>query len=539
MRVKYNLDLRSLGDAGIAEKVILAEYEKATGIKPHQVKKNKVIQDVYQYKAPDFIKPITPQVKQLMQDMESLSYTMSDSGHPMVPALIKDRVVAIGDKSFKIGLGGLHSIDGKGMYEADNNHLIVDVDVTSFYPAIMRLTGLYPPQMSEEFCSIFNTLIDNRLTAKKAGNTSDANSLKIVINSTFGKTGDQYSALYAPNLTIAITLTGQLALLTLIELMEQAGLGVISANTDGVTVRIRKEDDDLLKQVCSDWEQSTGFNLERSDYKLFAQQNVNAYIAVTTDDKVKAKGALAVHSDLTHNPVGNIIQTAVIENLKSGISLEQTILGSVELTDFLFVKKSTGGATKDGQPIGSVIRSYYSTNTTTPMLKTNGNKVPDSEGAMPVQDLPGKFPKDIDFSKYINAAKEVLADITVPKRQGMNRSAAEFSAMGYSPAPIDHSGMTLYADDFNHSNELGTQTGERCGLINVNGIFYTHTESGWPRKLTATSKKLGFPVHFGGVVPIGKQTEINPLPYDLKIEIFNALTKTQKVKIEEVNLMNV
>ena len=360
---KYDVDLRSSGDASIAEKVILAEYAKSTGVNAVQVKKSIVTQNENQYKAPAFIKPITPVVKQLLQDMESSVYQLSASGHPVLPELLKDRVISIGDRSFKIGLGGLHSIDNSGMYTVDDDHIIVDVDVTSYYPAILIQTGWYPPQMSSQFSSIFKTLVDDRIAAKKAGNTTDAYSLKIVVNSTFGKTGDQYSALYAPELTIGITLTGQLALLMLIERMEQGGLDVISANTDGVTVRIRKDDDNLLKQVCSAWEQATGFNLERSDYKLLAQRDVNAYIAVTTDGKVKAKGALAVHNDLTHNPVGNIIQIAIAENLRSGTSVEQTILRSTDLTDFLFVRKVTGGATKEGHPIGSVVRFYYSTST--------------------------------------------------------------------------------------------------------------------------------------------------------------------------------
>ena len=201
------------------------------------------------------------------------------------------------------------------------------------------------------------------------------------------------------------------------------------------------------------------------------------------------------------------------------------------------MKKSKDGATKDGQPIGSVVRFYYSTSTTTALLKTNGNKVPESEGAMPVQDLPDKFPGDIDYSKYIDLAKETLADIIVPKKLGMNRLAVELSAMGYSPAPMEHKGKTIFSDEFSSCKEIGTQTGERCGLIKLNGIFYTLKESGWPSAYTAASKKLGLPVHFGGVVPIEDQTEIKPLPHDLKIQLFNVLTKTQKAMIKEANAM--
>ena len=536
MSAKYKVDLRSSGDAGIAEKVLLAEYSKATGTTASKVKKSIVKREAYQYKAPAFIQPTTPQVHQLMADMEASDYKVSASGHPELPEVLKNRIISIGDKSFKIGLGGLHSIDCSGMFEADDDYLIVDVDVTSYYPAIIILTGWHPPHMTSAFNTTFKSLVDRRIAAKNAGNVADAYSLKIVVNSTFGKTGDKYSALYSPNLVIGITLTGQLALLTLIEGMSSVGLDVISANTDGVTVRLRKGYEKLLMRVCANWEKITGFNLERSDYRLLSQRDVNSYIAITTDDAVKAKGALAVHADLTHNPAGDIIQVAVSEYLKSGKSIESTILGSTNLTDFLFVRKVTGGATKDDEPLGSVVRWYYSTGTTTPILYVkSGNKVPKSDGAMPVQDLPDCFPGDIDYSIYIDQAKEILADISSPKKSGMNRTAEALKVIGYSPAPIDHKGKTLYSDDFSACAEIGTQTGERCGLIRVDGTFYIHAELGWPGAYTAASKKLGFPVQFGGVVSIGDQTEIEQLPDGLKRQLFNVLTKTQKAKLRSEN----
>lgn len=60
---------------------------------------------------------------------------------------------------------------------------------------------------------------------------------KIVLNGTFGKLGSKYSFLYSPNLMIQVTITGQLALLMLIEALEAAGISVVSANTDGIVSR--------------------------------------------------------------------------------------------------------------------------------------------------------------------------------------------------------------------------------------------------------------------------------------------------------------
>ena len=58
-----------------------------------------------------------------------------------------------------------------------------------------------------------------------------------MLNGTFGKTGSPYSVLFAPEMMIQTTITGQLALLMLIEHLETASISVISANTDGIVIQ--------------------------------------------------------------------------------------------------------------------------------------------------------------------------------------------------------------------------------------------------------------------------------------------------------------
>src|SRR5205814_10349873 len=73
-----------------------------------------------------------------------------------------------------------------------------------------------------------------RMKATEAG-------LKIALNAAlFGKTGSPWSVLYAPHLMITTTLTGQFALLMLIQRAEAMGICVVSANTDGVVMRFHR-----------------------------------------------------------------------------------------------------------------------------------------------------------------------------------------------------------------------------------------------------------------------------------------------------------
>jgi len=256
---------------------------------------------------------------------------------------------------------------------------------------------------------------------------------------------------------------------------------------------------------------------------------------VTTDGHVKAKGALAIHNDLTHNPSGDIIQKAVTEYLVNNQSIESTVMASDDIRDFIYVKKVTGGATKDGEELGSIVRWYLSTDTTTPILNAKGNKVSLSENGIPLMDIDSlsvdDYP-DLDVNYYIGEAEKVLDDITQPKSQGKNLEARRLKALRFSPAPMTHTGKTIFNDDFSSSEVIGTQTGERVGLLQYDGIIYRFTESGWPSAYKSAEKKLDVSIKFGGVVDIKDQTEIEDFPGELRDKLFEVLTKAQKGKIE-------
>ena len=65
-----------------------------------------------------------------------------------------------------------------------------------------------------------------------------ANALKLILNSTFGKYGDSFSTLFDPGAMLAVTLSGQLMLIDLIERLSEAGVRILSANTDGLFIRV-------------------------------------------------------------------------------------------------------------------------------------------------------------------------------------------------------------------------------------------------------------------------------------------------------------
>ena len=89
--------------------------------------------------------------------------------------------------------------------------------------------------------------------------------------------------IYDRQLTMFTTITGELSLLMLIEAYELADIHVISANTDGVTIMIKKSLIDKMHEINQWWMDVTKYELERTDYQKIIFSTVNDYIAIKTD----------------------------------------------------------------------------------------------------------------------------------------------------------------------------------------------------------------------------------------------------------------
>jgi DNA polymerase elongation subunit (family B) len=174
----------------------------------------------------------------------SALFVVGEDGTIGMPEQLKELGIAIGDSVYRMGIGGLHSSEQKAIHYATDDTILVDRDVASYYPAIILNTGMYPEQMGPNFLTVYRDIVRQRLDAKKRGDKVAADSLKITINGTFGKLGSPWSTLYAPNLLIQVTVTGQLALLMLIERLELRGIPVVSANTDGLVIKCPKRLDE-------------------------------------------------------------------------------------------------------------------------------------------------------------------------------------------------------------------------------------------------------------------------------------------------------
>lgn len=440
MSEEYGVDLRSKSDAQVAEAVINSELQKVLGYYPKKptIKEGSVLK----YIVPDFVSYKNPDSNIVVNTIANAKFYLNGLGSPIMPDCLKELKAKIGNSIYNIGMGGLHSMESKIAHYATDEIILSDNDVESFYPRTILNQRLCPPHLGEAFLIVYEKIVNTRIhakaeasKAKKAGDYKAAarwkqiaDSLKITINGSFGKLGNKYSTLYAPQLMLQVTITGQLVLLMLIEMLEEIGISVVSGNTDGIVSKYHKSRHKEVRDIIAEWENITGYKTEETFYKATFNRDVNNYIAWKNekgnpearflDERlgVKTKGVYcergsALNSILSKNPETLICSDAVLEYIVNNKSIEETITECKDFRRFVSVKNVRGGGEKNGKYLGKVVRWYYPKNEPGFIAYVgSGNKVGKTDGAKPVMDLPKTFPQDIDYSRYIKEAEEMLYD---------------------------------------------------------------------------------------------------------------------------------
>ena len=402
------IDFRSKSDAQIAEAAFRYKLY-TTNAKVKTIDTDKV----FKYKAPAYIDFTEDSFLQLKNQLEYVEFNVDTHG---ALKLNKDvtRKVKLGHSTYTIGIGGIHSTEKNRAVIRNKDEFLIDVDVVSYYPSIIINNKYFPENLGSDFLKVYSGFYDERIKAKMSGNKNKSDVFKIILNGSFGKFGSKYSCLYSPSLLLHTTLTGQLSLLMLIESIENCGCSVISANTDGLTVRGKSGQLGKLNESLKKWEKLTNFNLEKTEYKAIYHESVNSYIAVMDDNSIKAKGVYA-NDSLRKNSSTLICTQAVIKYLTQNINLVTTIYDkSNNIVDFLNMRKVTGGSTFEGQYLGETVRWYHSRTGGDIRYLKNNNLVPTASNCKPLMNITDKsLPDDLCYSQYVDIAKKMLGKLGV------------------------------------------------------------------------------------------------------------------------------
>ena len=424
-------DLRSKSDAQIAESVLKQRVFCATGVVP---RKRDTPHSAFNCVIPSHVRFRSPELQTLLSDVRSALFTIKDTGHVQMPASLANREVRVNGTLYRVGIGGLHSQEEGVTRRARSTEILRDIDVESYYPSLMLNLGLYPTATGPHFLTAYAAIKNERVEAKHAGDKVKSDVLKITLNGSYGKTSSKYSILYNPQMTLATTMTGQLSMLMLIELLELGGIPVVSANTDGIVVHYSKDKEPLQRRIVSVWGKVCNLNTEETNYRCIFSRDVNSYIAVKLDGSVKCKGYFA-DTSLAKSPTNEVCRDALLNVLTNCAPIDVSIRTCTDIRKFISLRNVRGGAIdSDGAPIGKLLRWYYATGVDTKFrYATNGNTVPRSQGAKLLMDLPDVLPDDIDYEWYIREANDLYMDVGAiarpPKPRLPRRNTKEWKAL--------------------------------------------------------------------------------------------------------------
>lgn len=339
----YGVDVLSSSRSNIADKLFIKFYSEFSGLHESQWRGKKTDRTAMAFKRVifPFIKFESENLKELLNELKQVViYSIGKKAlkeiAPKYPHFkyLKTDVnngwfeIKLNNLVYTIATGGLHSQDiprelksklkyidspstGESRSEAEGNniwdkitddsYIYVHFDIASFYPSIMDIYRIAPAHVNEGvFVKLIHWLKETRVTAKHSkedyidGIPKDtlAQVLKIVINSIYGKLGFEMGDICDRLAVLKVTINGQLMILMLCERLELAGIEVMSANTDGIVVKLYKKDKEKFNNITNQWMEETKLGADSEEYNCYVNRDINNYVIQEINGKISYKGAL-------------------------------------------------------------------------------------------------------------------------------------------------------------------------------------------------------------------------------------------------------
>lgn len=457
----YSVDVMSADRSKIANLILEYYYEQQTGIPKAQFKElrthrkeilvGNIVSDKLEFRHPILVK--------FFEDLKLTSLKPKWNPLKKKNTFQFKYSLKFGGKTYDIGVGGLHSKDDPRIIEEGASYEIIDADVGSFYPNIMLNEKVKPAHLGNEFLTVLRMITEERLKAKELQAVDPSmkikqEALKITINSIFGKLGSEFFWLFDQSALFAVTINGQLFLLSLIDKFVNAGIEVLSANTDGVTCKVYSHQKEKYEQICQQWSEHYEFKLEFAHYSKIIRRDVNNYLAIKKGkdlirdeqglvdikaciDKgiIKVKGCFEPEIKIDKGYRHPVIPQAYNRYFLDGIDPEETIRSHQDIYDFLLSQKTRDDfdtqefQVLDGEMQSSTLQKnnrFYVSNSGSSIVKKNkedGRVISLVSGETltllnDVDDSPIEE-RDIDYNWYIKECWKVIDKIE-PKIQQMS-----------------------------------------------------------------------------------------------------------------------
>ena len=268
-------------------------------------------------------------------------FDANDTGHASISLDVPRR-----DVTEVLGVGGIHGAK-ESFIHVGNFHAR---DVGSLYPNTMVLFDYLSRNIPEDKRHIYQMLLDERMEAKYSNKEFTEikgvqiptklliNGYKLPLNTKYGAMGAEFNKLYDPRMRLLVCITGQMAMWDLLEKIENHAT-IIQSNTDAhYYIPFSDEDEKAIDEIANDWMKRTGYTLDDDPFKAIFQKDVNNYLAVTSDGKVKFKGAIGLTNGLKVSKA--IVSNAFINYVVAGKDYKEFINECDELRQFQMITKT-------------------------------------------------------------------------------------------------------------------------------------------------------------------------------------------------------
>ena len=362
---KYKINVLSKDNVNMGMEILKKEYLEKT---------NKTWDDIKDLKTPcqlvsfkniifDFIQYTTPTLQKLLEKLKKVSIDPNNKDFR--------EVFEIGGVVHNISLGGLHSINNAEIIIPNEDELLLDYDVDSYYPSCLIVNNLYPKHLGIEFVGIYKNIRDERVEAKKNKNSFLADAFKYAINGLSGNLQSQYSWTYDPELVVKLRINCQLMILMLIEKFDLLGAKIVQSNTDGILIKIKKSLLPEIEKAKDEWCKLTKLSMSKEEFERFYQYDVNNYIGVkkgfteTKDPElIKKKGFFVDEINLGKGMSPKVIAKSLINYFVYNISPEETLKEDKDIKDYLTYQRVSRDfiVEYNGEKSLHINRFYMSTN---------------------------------------------------------------------------------------------------------------------------------------------------------------------------------
>ena len=340
----FGIDCLSSARSNISDKLLVKFYSQFSGLHKSNFEKLRTERTRISFNKVIFphIKFKTKQMQDLLEDMMKV-YIYHTTKEDFT------REFEFYGTYYSIGCGGIHTRDKPRILKSTEDYMYVHWDYTSYYPSIM-IAYLVAPKHLKDY--IFAKMVDyfktTRVAAKHNKNKNGhiiegvddkitAEALKIVINAIYGKLGFEKFWLYDRLAQMKVTINGQLMTLNLIESLELEGIHCVSANTDGIIVKIPTDKLDKFKEITEKWNKDNKMSADGEYYKILVNRDVNNYFDIQMDGKIEYKGAmdpLQYRKDYTKGFDMPIVAKAVYEYFANNIPIMDTLKNHKDILDF-------------------------------------------------------------------------------------------------------------------------------------------------------------------------------------------------------------